>query len=60
MAPFGYVGLIFATFWGYVFYGELPDSWTILGALVIVLAGLYVWHRETQARQARQQATRNP
>ncbi len=53
VAPFGYVGLIFATFWGFAFYGELPDGWTILGALVIVSAGLYVWHREMQvARRA--------
>lgn len=49
VAPFGYVGLIFATFWGFAFYGELPDRWTVVGALVIVSAGLYVWHRETQA-----------
>lgn len=49
VAPFGYVGLIFATFWGIVLYGEWPDRWTVLGALVIVSAGLYVWHRETRA-----------
>lgn len=49
IAPFGYVGLIFASFWGIVLYGEYPDGWTIVGALVIVAAGLYVWHRETRA-----------
>jgi drug/metabolite transporter (DMT)-like permease len=32
-----------------VLYDQWPDRWTILGALVIVGAGLYVWHRETQA-----------
>jgi len=47
LAPFGYVGLIFAAFWGYVGFGEVPDGWTILGALVIAGAGIYVWHRET-------------
>jgi drug/metabolite transporter (DMT)-like permease len=46
IAPFGYVGLIFASLWGFVFFGELPDRFTVLGALVIVGAGLYVWHRE--------------
>lgn len=46
IAPFAYLGLIFATFWGYIAFGEVPDRWTILGALVIVGAGLYVWHRE--------------
>ena len=47
LAPFAYTGLIFATIWGVIFYRELPDLWTIVGALVIVAAGTYVWHRET-------------
>jgi drug/metabolite transporter (DMT)-like permease len=49
VAPFAYLGIIFATFWGAVLYDQWPDVWTLIGALVIVLAGLYVWHRETQA-----------
>lgn len=52
VAPFGYVGLVFATFWGIVVFGEYPDRWTVVGALVIVAAGLYVWHRETRAARA--------
>ena len=51
IAPFGYIGILFATVWGYVFFGEIPDIWVGVGALVIVGAGLYVWHRETRARQ---------
>ena len=27
---------------------DVPDRWTLIGALVIVGAGLYVWHRETR------------
>lgn len=49
VAPFTYVGIIFATGWGILLYDEWPDRWTILGALVIVGAGLYVWHRETRS-----------
>lgn len=49
IAPFGYSGILFATCWGLVFFGEWPDRLTILGALVIVGAGLYVWHREARA-----------
>ena len=49
VAPFAYVGIIFATGWGIVLFDEYPDNWTIFGALVIVSAGLYVWHRETMA-----------
>ena len=49
VAPFAYLGIVFATFWGVVLYDQWPDGWTIIGALVIVGAGLYVWHRERQA-----------
>ena len=52
VAPFAYLGLIFATGWGYILYNEVPDLPTIVGALVIVVAGLYVWHRETRVQRA--------
>jgi drug/metabolite transporter (DMT)-like permease len=48
LAPYAYVGLIFATLWGMIFFDEWPDRWTVTGALVIAGAGLYVWHRETR------------
>ena len=47
VAPYSYTGLIFATLWGALLFSELPDFWTIVGALVIAGSGLYVWHRET-------------
>ena len=47
LAPYSYVGLAFAAFWGFVFFAEVPDFWTILGSAVIAGAGVYVWHRET-------------
>ena len=53
IAPFGYVGLLFATLWGYGLFGEVPDVWTGVGALVIVGAGLYVWQRETRGARGR-------
>lgn len=49
LAPFAYSGLIFAAIYGMVIFAEWPDLWTIIGALVIVSAGIYVWHRETRA-----------
>ena len=52
LAPYAYTGLVFATVWGILFFGELPDVWTVAGALVIVGAGLYVWHRETFGRRS--------
>lgn len=51
LAPFGYSGLVWAGLWGWLFFGQLPDLWTILGAAIIVGAGLYVWWRETRTAQ---------
>ena len=47
LAPYSYTGLAFAAFWGFIFFAEVPDFWTIFGSCVIAGAGLYVWHRET-------------
>lgn len=52
VAPFAYLGIIFAAGWGIVLFDTWPDRWTVFGALVIVGAGLYVWHRETLAAKA--------
>jgi drug/metabolite transporter (DMT)-like permease len=52
VAPFAYAGILFATVWGILFFGHYPDRWTVVGALVIVVAGLYVWHRETRIARA--------
>lgn len=56
VAPFAYLGILFAAIWGYLFFGTLPDRWTVIGALVIVAAGLYVWHRETRALRVQNRA----
>lgn len=48
IAPFSYAGILFATLWGFLFFAEIPDPMTAAGAVVIVMAGLYVWHRETR------------
>lgn len=52
VAPFAYLGIVFAAIWGAVLYAEYPDQWTVIGALVIIAAGLYVWHRETRAARS--------
>ncbi|WP_293452323.1 EamA family transporter, partial [Planktotalea sp.] len=35
LAPYSYSGLAFAAFWGFVFFSETPDIWTVVGSLVI-------------------------
>lgn len=46
VAPFTYSNLIWAVGYGYLVFGNLPDQWTVIGALVIISSGLYIFHRE--------------
>jgi len=56
LAPFNYTLLVWATFYGWIFFGEFPGLRAIAGATIIVAAGLYAWHRERMADEARRQA----
>ncbi len=52
IAPFGYWQLFGSVVVGYVISGYLPDSYTWIGAGIIMCAGSYIaWH-ETRARPA--------
>ena len=53
LAPFAYVQLVSSAVVGLVGFGEFPDRWTVIGALVIAGAGLYVATRERRARARR-------
>lgn len=46
LMPFTYSFLIYVAILGYIFFGSIPDSGTILGAIVIMGAGLIIWKRE--------------
>lgn len=48
VAPVQYVLLLWGTLYGYLLFGQLPDQWTLFGALIIVLTGLYIFNRERQ------------
>ena len=50
VAPFSYASLIWATGYGFLLFGDLPDLWTVLGASVIAGGGLYILHRERVKR----------
>ncbi len=55
VAPFEYSSLIFAAIAGVFIFADLPDVYTILGAMIIVGASLYIVRREAQA--AREEGT---
>ena len=48
VSPFRYVALIWAGLLGFLMFGEIPDGWALAGGALIVLAGLYLVHRETR------------
>jgi drug/metabolite transporter (DMT)-like permease len=50
LAPFQYLEIVGAVLVGLVFFGELPDALTLLGAAIILASGAYVFHREHKNR----------
>ncbi|MEM7564214.1 MAG: DMT family transporter [Pseudomonadota bacterium] len=47
ISPFEYSALIWASLLGYLLWDELPDSFTLVGAAVVIASGLYIVYRET-------------
>lgn len=48
VSPFSYTQLIWATLVGYALFDHLPDGLTLLGAALVIGAGLFVFVRERQ------------
>lgn len=53
VAPYAYSQIVWMIALGYLVFAELPDMWTIVGAGIIVMSGLYVVHREHRLRLQR-------
>jgi drug/metabolite transporter (DMT)-like permease len=41
-APFVYLTVMLAAFWGYIIYNEVPNQNTIIGAFLIIIAGFII------------------
>ena len=50
VAPYKYTALIWSVFLGAVVFGQVPDAFTVTGALLVVGAGLYILRRERALR----------
>jgi drug/metabolite transporter (DMT)-like permease len=46
VAPMRYSQMLYAMLLGYLVFGDVPDAMMVLGAGVIVLSGIYTFHRE--------------
>lgn len=52
VSPFRYTSLLWAILLGYLVFGNLPDGWTLIGAAIVVGAGIFMLLRERRLRQA--------
>ncbi len=46
LSPFVYTQLIWVIIFGYLVFGQVPNSWTIAGAAIVIASGLYLLYRE--------------
>ncbi len=51
LAPMIFSSFIWGVLFGYIFWGEIPDLWTILGAVLIISAGFYVVRHDPKESQ---------
>lgn len=52
VAPFRYTYLLTSALGGFLVFREVPDIWTVAGAVLIVGSGVYLLHREAVRRRA--------
>ena len=51
VAPMQYLEIISATLLGWLIFADFPDAMTWLGTAIIILSGVYVFHRERRTGQ---------
>ena len=51
VAPFRYTYLLTSALGGFLVFREVPDAWTVVGAVLIVGGGVYALHRESVRRR---------
>ncbi|MCB8835483.1 DMT family transporter, partial [Escherichia coli] len=50
LAPYPFLQIVWMLAFGYVFFGQFPDVYTLVGAVIVIGSGLYVVHREHRLR----------
>ena len=48
LAPFDYVAMIWAVALGYLIFAEIPEPLVMIGAGIVIAAGLFIVWRERQ------------
>ena len=50
LMPFSYAFILYLTIAGFLVFGTVPDTATLVGAAIIVASGLVIWWRERLKR----------
>ena len=53
VAPFKYTNMIWAVAFGFAVWGDLPDTWTVIGVAVVIGSGLFIVRREATRKKTR-------
>jgi len=46
VTPLKYLALVFAIFFGYVFWNEIPSKKTLIGAMLVIISSVIIFRRE--------------
>ena len=46
VTPLKYLGLVFAIFFGYLIWGEVPSLKSVIGGLLVILSSIIIFRRE--------------
>lgn len=57
LTPFGYSFILYLTVWSYLVFNSTPDQWTLMGAMIIIVAGMIIWFREKKPDHASTEPT---
>lgn len=52
IAPINYFAVVLAGFWGWLFWSQVPDRWSILGSVLVVIGGLLTIYLAREKRPA--------
>jgi drug/metabolite transporter (DMT)-like permease len=51
ISPFNYTSIVWGTLFGFLFWGETPDSIVWIGAAIVIASGIYIAQREKILRK---------
>jgi len=52
LAPYIYLQVLWSLILGYLVFGQLPDRWTVIGAIIIIGSGIYLLQRDRRRHAA--------